>query len=181
EYSGGCARIINDGERGEKEHGVHLRRAFARANARRPRRSGADGERWHRSRRARRAHREGAAADEAEQRAPRRTLTPRKSAGALPWSAPGLRHNHSAALLGAGAPGRQRKTGFRAAAVSSRRRRGVSRGAAWNAALSFPFAFATRPRITAMKRSSVSLLSVSVGSISIAPCTTSGKYMVMGW
>src|SRR5579864_6805843 len=164
EYSGGWARITNDDERREKDRRAHLPRALARASVGRPRHSGVDGERRHRSRRARHAHRKGATADRA--RAP-------------PIGSREGRTPYSAALLGAAA-GRQRRTGFRAAAVSSRRRRGVSRGAAWNAALSLPFAFATRPRITATKRSSVSLLSVSVGSISMAPWTTSGKYMVMG-
>src|SRR5260221_14566437 len=77
--------------------------------------------------------------------------------------------------------GRQRSTGLRAAAVSSRRRRGVRYGAPWNHSAASP-ALARRASAltTAMKWSSASLLSVSVGSISSAPWTTSGKYIVIG-
>ncbi len=91
---------------------------------------------------------------------------------------------YSAACCCAGA-GRQRKTGFRAASVSSSRRRGVQRGAARKAAASpapvlLDWARSARPRNTEANWSSEALLSVSVGSISKAPCTTSGKYIVIG-
>src|SRR5712671_714313 len=75
---------------------------------------------------------------------------------------------------------RQRKTGLRAAVVSSRRRRGVKTGAAWKRDTSPERAAPASAFSTSTNRSSDALLSVSVGSISIAPCTISGKYIVIG-
>src|SRR4029077_2110367 len=78
--------------------------------------------------------------------------------------------------------GFQRSTGLRAARVSSRRRRGAKRGAALNASAAVPvLARSASARSVVMNRSRSSLAWLSVGSISIAPCTTSGKYMVIGW
>src|SRR3984957_17566917 len=74
----------------------------------------------------------------------------------------------------------QRSTGLGAAAVSSSRRRGARRGAPSKRAVLPALASSASSRSTWMKRSSDSLDSDSVGSISMAPCATSGKYMVMG-
>jgi hypothetical protein len=71
-----------------------------------------------------------------------------------------------------------------AARVSSRRRRGARpdrRGAWWKRSASPRFAAHARSRSVAMNRSSEAFDSDSVGSISMAPWTTSGKYMVIGW
>src|SRR5262249_14009915 len=74
-----------------------------------------------------------------------------------------------------------RSTGVRAARVSSRRRRGASRGASTKRSFSPAFAAKARSRMVAMNKSSEALLSDSVGSISMAPWATSGKYTVIGW
>src|SRR5947209_1160974 len=87
--------------------------------------------------------------------------------------------SHSAASrIGTG--GNHFSTGFRAAPVSSRRRRGARYGAPAKRSVSPRRALIARSRRVAMNRSSEARDSDSVGSISIAPCTTSGKYMVIG-
>src|SRR5690606_19989280 len=90
------------------------------------------------------------------------------------------RHHYSAAC-GRSAGGSHLSLGDRAARVSSRRRRGAFMGAAVKRSLCPDRAAAARSSITSQKRSRLCLLSLSVGSTSIAPCTTSGKYMVIGW
>src|SRR5262249_50658973 len=77
--------------------------------------------------------------------------------------------------------GCQRRTGLRAASVSSNRRLGARCGQPWKYSASPALARFARARSTAMKASSDSRLSLSVGSMSKAPWTTSGKYIVMGW
>src|SRR6516164_1552780 len=67
------------------------------------------------------------------------------------------------------ASGSQRKIGLRAAAVSSKRRRGVQRGDARKSATSPERALAARAFNVSANWSSAALLSVSVGSIKSAP------------
>ena len=71
--------------------------------------------------------------------------------------------------------GVHRSLGSRAALVSSRRRRGAKRGASLKRAVSPDLAAVARPRSEAMNWSRLCLDSDSVGSISMAPCTMSGK------
>ena len=85
---------------------------------------------------------------------------------------------YSAAFIvpgaGAGASGVQRRRGDLAARVSSRRLTGARCGAVFSDGSFWVARRATEPSASA-KRSSSALLSVSVGSISMAPWTTSGK------
>ena len=76
--------------------------------------------------------------------------------------------------------GRHRRIGLRAASVSSRRRRGAKRGAAWKSSPAVPLlARSASERKAAMKRSRSSLAWLS-GRLDQHGAVTSGKYMVMG-